>query len=157
MSSRSVTKPLARWALESQLAPLRKAQGVTRPSRGWIKAIRESLGMTTAQLATRVGVSQPRITAIEKAEANDSITLRTLRLAAEGLGCKLVYAFVPDQPLENVVRERARQIASAQLARTHHTMKLENQAVEPRRLKKERERLVDELLRGDPRRLWETP
>jgi predicted DNA-binding mobile mystery protein A len=157
MHSKSTPKPLARQALDVQLAPFRKAQESPRPPRGWIKAIRESLGMTTAQLAKRVGVSQPRVSAIEKAEAEDSVTLRTLRQAAEVLGCRLVYALVPDQPLERVVRERARRIAGDQLARTHHTMKLEDQAVEPRGLERERERLVDELLRGDPRRLWDAP
>jgi hypothetical protein len=55
-----------------------------------------------------------------------------------------------------MVRDRAREVADRRVARTHHTMRLENQALEPRALKAERERLVEELVRGDPRRLWET-
>jgi predicted DNA-binding mobile mystery protein A len=83
---------LARQNLDHRLSPLRKTGDLTRPPRGWIKAIREALGMTTAQLAERLGVSQPRVAQLEKSEAEDSITLRTLRRAAESLGCTLVYA-----------------------------------------------------------------
>jgi predicted DNA-binding mobile mystery protein A len=148
---------LARKHLDRRLSPLRKTNELTRPPRGWVKAIREALGMTTAQLAKRIGVSQPRVAQLERAEIEDSITLRTLRETAEGLGCTFVYALVPKEPLEEMVRERARKLAEQQLARTNHTMRLENQALEPRELKTERERLVEELIRGDPRRLWETP
>jgi|SRR5579863_4703423 len=146
---------LARKHLDRRLSPLRKTSDLARPPRGWIKAIREALGMTTAQLAERLGVSQPRIPQLEKAEAADRITLRTLREAAQGLNCTLVYALVPNEPLDDVIHQRARAVAEQQLARTDHTMKLENQALEPREIKAERERLVDELIRGDPRRLWE--
>ncbi len=111
--------------------------------------------MTTAQLATRIGVSQPRVAQLERAETEDSITLRTLREVAEGLGCTLVYALVPKEPLGEMVKARARHIADQQLARTDHTMRLENQALERSDLKAEHERLVDELVRGNPRRLWD--
>ena len=40
------------------------------PPQGWLKTIREFLGMTTTQLAKRVGVSQPRVFAMEKNEKN---------------------------------------------------------------------------------------
>jgi predicted DNA-binding mobile mystery protein A len=148
---------LGRGVLDSQFADLRKAKPITFPGGGWIRAIRETLGMTTGQLARRIGVSQPRVSAIEKAEATGSITLKTLRLAAEGLNCTLVHVLLPNEPLEAMVRERAERIATEQVRRTHQTMTLENQALEASPLKKERDRLVDELLRGDPRRLWDLP
>jgi predicted DNA-binding mobile mystery protein A len=157
MAYRKDPEALARKNLERRLAPLRKTNDFVRPPRGWIKAIREALGMTTAQLAQRIGLSQPRIPQVEKAETDGAVTLKTLRQVAEGLNCTLVYALVPNQPLDDMLRERARQLADGQLARTHHTMKLENQALEPHDLKAERERLIDELLRGSPRRLWDTP
>ena len=147
---------LARKNLDRRLSPLRKTNDLLRPPRGWVKAIREALGMTTAQLARRTGVSQPRVAQLEKAEIEDSVTLRTLRDVAEGLGCTLVYALVPNEPLDATVRARAREIAEEQIARTHHTMRLENQALDPRELEAERDRLVEELVRGDPRRLWDT-
>jgi hypothetical protein len=56
-----------------------------------------------------------------------------------------------------LLRKRATEIADQQLARTHHTMKLENQGLDKRGLKAERERLIEELLKGNPRRLWDEP
>ena len=156
MSYKADQKALGRKHLERRLAPFRTAD-LARPSRGWIRALRDALGMTATQLANRIGVSQPRIAVLEKAEISGNVTLTTLRQAAEGLGCTLMYAFVPNEPLDDMLRDRARAVADKQLARTHHTMKLENQALEPAELKTERERLVDELLRGDLRRLWDAP
>ena len=77
----------------------------TAPARGWIKAVREALGMTTAQLAKRIGVKQPSVVAIEQSEAKGTIELATLRRVAEALDCTLVYAFVPNKPLEAMVRD----------------------------------------------------
>jgi predicted DNA-binding mobile mystery protein A len=148
---------LARKNLERRLAPLRKTNDLVRPPRGWIKAIREALGMTTAQLAERIHLSQPRVPQLEKAEIEDSVTLKTLRQIAEGLHCTLVYALVPNRPLDEMLRDRAQVVADQQLSRTHQTMRLENQALTKADLKTERERLVAELLRGDPRRLWDAP
>jgi predicted DNA-binding mobile mystery protein A len=148
---------LARKHIERRLAPLRDADGLARPAQGWVRAIRDALGMTAAQLAARTGVTQPRIAALEKAEVAGAVTLATLRHVAEGLGCTLVYALVPNEPLDAMLLDRARTLADQQLARTHHTMTLENQALEPAELNAERERLIDELMRGDPRRLWARP
>jgi predicted DNA-binding mobile mystery protein A len=154
MPNRNVTA-LARFHLDRRLSPLRKTSDLTRPPHGWVKAIREALGMTTAQLAKRIGVSQPRVAQLEKAEIGDSITLRTLREVAQGLGCTLVYALVPMEPLDEMVEARAREVAAQLVARTHHTMKLENQALSARALMAEHRRLADDLLREKPRRLWD--
>ena len=148
---------LARKHLDERLTPLRESAEFVRPSRGWVRAIRDALGMTTGQLAKRIGVDQSRITKLEQAEVEGSVTLKTLRQAAEGLGCTLVYAFVPNPSLEELVRARAAEIADRELARVDHTMRLENQALTPRDLKQERERLVTALLTGNPRRLWDEP
>lgn len=154
---RSVVSPvgLARKQLERRLAPLRKAPEFARPARGWIKAVREALGMTATQLGARIGVTQSRIARIEKDEAEDAVTLATLRRVAEGLDCTLVYALVPNRPLDEIMADRARAAADAQLKRTHHSMRLENQALDKSDLEAERERLALDILAGDPRRLWD--
>src|SRR5258708_3892029 len=90
----------------SELKPLAKS---ARPSRGWIRAIREALGMTTAQLAKRLQVHQPRVIELEKGEATGNITVRSLERAAEALGCKLIYLLVPHEPLTKTIEERALQ------------------------------------------------
>lgn len=151
--NRSKMNTLARWALDQQLQPLREMEPLIRPERGWIRAIREAVGMTTGQFAKRLGVAQPRVAALERAEANEVVTLKSLRQAAEALDCVLVYALVPKASLENVVKDRARIVADQQLARTDQTMRLENQGVSRTRMERAREDLAEELLRND-RRLW---
>ena len=148
---------LARKHLDERLTPLRESAEFVRPPRGWVRAIRDALGMTTGQLAKRIGVDQSRINQLERAEIEGSVTLKTLRQAAEGLGCTLVYAFVPDPSLDELVRQRAEEIADRELARVDHTMRLENQALNRHDLKQERARLVAALLAGNPRRLWDEP
>jgi len=157
MRSVAPAEGLARKQLERRLAPLRKASDFTRPARGWVKAIRDALGMTAAQLGARIGVSQSRIARIEKDETEDVVTLATRRSVAEGLDCTLVYALVPNEPLDDILKARARAAADAQLKRTHHSMRLENQALDKSDLAQERERLALEILSGDPRRLWDMP
>ncbi|VAX03953.1 hypothetical protein MNBD_GAMMA20-319, partial [hydrothermal vent metagenome] len=88
-------RAVARRQLDKRLNLLRDSESFVRPSRGWIKAIREALGMTTTQLAKRLGVVQSRTVAIEQAEAKGSITLNSLEKAANALDCRLVYALVP--------------------------------------------------------------
>ena len=150
-----MTTDLARKQLERRIAPLRNMESsLARPPRGWIKAIREALGMTTRQLAMRLGVAPSRIPAIEKGEVHGSLTLQSLREAAEALDCRLVYALVPRKPLEELLRERARAYASERLQSIHHTMHLENQAMEGEDFEAERERLIDDLIKNDLRHLW---
>ena len=148
---------LARKHLDERLTPLRAAGGLARPPHGWVRAIRDALGMTTSQLAKRIGVDQSRITKLERAEIEDAVTLKTLRQAAEGLGCSLVYAFVPNTSLDQMVRTRAEEIAERELNSIDHTMRLENQALTREDLEQERARLVTERLNGNPRRLWDEP
>jgi predicted DNA-binding mobile mystery protein A len=126
-----------------------------RPARGWIRAIREALGMTTGQLAKRLGVHQPRVIELERGEATGNITVKSLERAAEALGCRLVYAFVPVEPLADTIRKRASVLADQQLAAVEQTMRLEAQEVSDNTVREEaHERLVDKLL-SRPARLWD--
>ena len=140
----------------SRLDERRKALGpVTRfalPVHGWIKAIRESLGMTTAQLAKRLGIRQPSVVAMEQSEARGAIELATLRRVAAALDCTLVYALVPNKPLEAMVRERARAFARRRLEPVEHSMLLENQKVTA----KDAAARLDEIVREtNPRLFWD--
>ncbi|RCS21670.1 mobile mystery protein A [Phyllobacterium salinisoli] len=145
---------LARKQLERRLAPLRELK-LIMPPRGWMKAIREALGMSTRQLATRMGAAASRIPAIEKAEVSGATTIKTLREAAAAMNCTFVYAFVPVKPLDDILRERAAEKAGQDVTRLDHTMRLENQALLKSDLEDERRRLIDAMLAGSPRRLWE--
>jgi predicted DNA-binding mobile mystery protein A len=85
---------LMRSQLEQTLSRFSALQGL-QPPRGWIRAIREALGMSGAQLAARLGVTPPRVTVLERDEVAGAVSLKTLRQAAEALDCVLVYALVP--------------------------------------------------------------
>jgi predicted DNA-binding mobile mystery protein A len=145
---------LARKQLERRLAPLRELTLIA-PPKGWIKALRDSLGMTTRQLAARMGVAPSRIPVIEKAEVTGSTTLKTLWQVAAAMNCAFVYAFVPMEPLDDILRERAMQKARKDVSRLDHTMRLENQALLKSDLDAERQRAIDRLLTGSLRGLWD--
>lgn len=147
-------RALARKNLEKRLAPLRNLQ-LAPPPRGWTHALRKALGMTSAQLGKRIGVSQPRAFVLEKAETEGTITLRTLREAAEAMECTLVYALVPRKPLDAVFRDRVALQVDRELSRLNQTMSLENQALSRDALAAERERKIAELTSGSPRGLWD--
>lgn len=145
----------ARRNLDKRLNTLRHSEAVSRPPRGWIRAIREALGMTTSQLAKRLGVVQSRVTAIEKAEAKQTLTLASLEKAAHALDCRLVYALVPGEPLEERVEGRARLKARKRLESTSHSMVLEAQGVAEADEQQQLKRMVQRLLDKAGSELWE--
>ena len=152
---RTEDRATARRQLDQRLSVLRDTQALTRPSRGWIKAIREALGMTTAQLASRLGVSQPRVVAIEKAEAQKAITLASLERAAHALDCRLVYTLVPRKPLDELVEDRAKAKAKQRLQWTSHSMALEAQTVTSTDQEEQLKRLTKKLIEKAGSKLWE--
>lgn len=117
----------ARQNLDARLQGLQATQWHDRPPKGWVRAIRDALGMSGVQFARRLGVSPQSADAIERSEATGKIKIETLRRAAEALDCTLVYALVPNKPLEQVIGDRARLIALRDLGRVDHSMKLEAQ------------------------------
>lgn len=142
----------ARTRLDERFRDIGPASHYARPVRGWVKAIREALGMSTVQLAKRLGIKQPSVVAIEQSEAKGTIELATLRRVAEALDCTLVYALVPNQPLEQTVRERARIFARRRLEPIEHSMLLEDQTVVGPNL----EEKIEEILRDtNPRKFWD--
>jgi predicted DNA-binding mobile mystery protein A len=143
-------------ALESKLTPWRQIPNrAARPHGGWIRAIREALGMTADDLATRMGVAQSSLTRLEKSEQARTIRLDTLARAAEAMECDLVYALVPRRPLGDVVSDQAGRRAMEQLQRLGHTMALEEQTVDTQRLQADFELLRAQHLNSPG--LWHQP
>lgn len=124
------------------------------PSDGWIRAVRKALGMSVRQLATRMGVSQQAVSQFEANELDDSVTLGTLRKAAEAMGCRVVYAIIPlGGSLQDVVREQASQKARKIVTAVDHTMQLEAQGVG--NVQAKIEEIAEELSKTPNSRLWE--
>jgi predicted DNA-binding mobile mystery protein A len=125
-----------------------------RPSKGWIRAIREALGMTTQQFARRLGVQQPRVIVIERSELEGKLTMESLERAAHALECDLVYALIPRRSLGRILDARATELADELLQSVDQTMKLEDQQVKSESLQKQSRRRIKEKLVRQPSRLW---
>jgi predicted DNA-binding mobile mystery protein A len=86
--------------------------------------------MTAAALARRLGMSNAGVRKLEKAEADEVITLASLRKLANALDCELQYALVPRTSLEQTLKQRALQVARDRLRPVAHSMSLEDQSVD---------------------------
>jgi predicted DNA-binding mobile mystery protein A len=146
---------IARQTLDERFALGTVAGLVGRPPRGWVRAIRDALGMSTRELGARMGVSHNSVVDIERSEAAGVIKLETLRRAADALGCDLVYALVPRISLDATAKERARELAVVEIARVDRTMALEDQRLRPEQLERRVDVRAAELL--ETGRLWSVP
>jgi len=120
----------ARDMLDKRLRDLGSTARFTPPRLGWIRAVRDALGMTAAELASRIGISGASVRSLEEKEMTGGIRLSSLRRAAEAMDCTLVYAFLPNESLSFTVEQQARSVLNQQLARVRQTMALEDQASE---------------------------
>ena len=147
-------KDLKQRQLDAGLTRWRSAELPARPPSGWIKAIREALGMPAAHLAKRLGLVPSTVLRLETSEADDTITLNSLRRVAEALGCELQYALVPKQTLAQTMEAQANKIARERMATVVHSMALEAQASSDDAVNTQVEEIAESLLRGSRRELW---
>lgn len=131
-------------------------QKVAVPPTGWLKAIRLALGMSSQQLAKKLSVTRQGVQDMERREKEGSITLKTLREAANALDMQLVYGFVPtDGTLDALVDRKAKELAKQIVLRTSHTMKLEDQENSQQRIEKAIEERATEIKNEMPKTLWD--
>lgn len=97
------------------------------PRDGWIRTIRQSLGMTMRQLGARLAISPQGVRDIEMRERNETITVAKLRQAADALNCDLRLVLIPRTSLETTMRKQAATKAREERNRLVHTMHLEDQ------------------------------
>ena len=138
--------------LAARLKPFR---GLVVPETGWVRTIRNVLGMTGAQLAEKCGVSKTRILRIEQDEISGKTSLATLERAAKELGCRLVYGFVPEKDFLETLEERAQKKAEEKLSSVSHSMAMEDQKTGSKAYKDQAEYLKEELLRNNVKSLWD--
>ena len=154
--SRSGVEDVRRRQLDDRLDRIREILPALRPpSRGWIATLRDALGMTQAQLGTRMDVSQQAIAQLERREANGSATVGTLEEAARAMDAEVVYAIVPRRPIRTTLEERAEHVARKMIASLRQTMRLEDQETESDL--EERTREIARDLLTSPGRLWSLP
>lgn len=124
---------LARKSLDERLSAFRELQNVA-PRSGWVRAIRDSLGMTTRQMGRRLGVSHTAVSNLERSERMGTIQLDTLRRAADALDCDLLYVLVPRHGLEETVHTAASEKAGTRMMAVDRTMRLEAQGISTARM-----------------------
>ena len=146
---------LARSRLDDRLKDFPAPDDSLRPHRGWIRAIRDALGMSSKELASRMGVRQQTISDIERSEQHHTIQLKTLERAANAMDCRLVYALVPNTTLEETVEAQATRKAAQHIEAIAHHSRLEDQSVGDKDLADR----VDELAArfAGRRGLWTEP
>jgi predicted DNA-binding mobile mystery protein A len=145
LALRQIDKTLGSW----------RALSHARPKIGWLRTVRQAIGMTTRQLANAVGVTQSAVVDAERNEAKGDITLATLQRYAAALGCEVRYVLVPERPLEQMLEERAERVAREQVARVRHSMALEDQQTGKDHMEREITEIRKRLLEGKRSRLWQ--
>lgn len=137
-------------ASDSRAFPHMKAGKV--PRTGWVREIRNALGLSQSQLAARAGVSRATVQQMELAEAQRRITLASLDKLAAAMGCQVALVIVPKAgSLEDLRRRQATAKAEAIL---HERTRDNKHPPRPADLERRKQQLVTRLLRGSRRRLW---
>ncbi|MCK4905970.1 MAG: mobile mystery protein A [Spirochaetes bacterium] len=127
----------------------------TPPTKGWVRAIREALGMTGSQLASRLKSSKQRITRIEQDEIEGKITIKTMHRVAEALDCVFVCGFIPQTSLKQTIGNRAELVAKRRFNRVNQTMSLENQQLSEKDKEDALKEEIEEIINIMPKSLWD--
>lgn len=126
------------------------------PPQGWVFSIRKGLNMSLRQLGNRMGVTPQNVYQLEEREKNGTVTINVLKQVGAALNMKFVYGFIPlDFTLERMIEKKAQELATDIVNRTSLSMKLEDQAVTDRRIKKAIEEKAEELNSSIPGFLWD--
>lgn len=147
-------KRLAREQLDATLKRFESLKTLIPPGKGWIRAIRDALGMTGEQLAARLNVNKQRVSRIQQDEKLGKVKLETLRNVADAMDCVFVYGFIPRDSLEQTVRNQARLVAKKRLAKSNQTMRLEKQELNEKDKEKVLKELIEDIMNEMPKTLW---
>ena len=118
--------------LNEKMDKLTVLQHLIMPPIGWIKAIRNGIGMSMEQLGKKLSITKQAVMDIEKREKEGAITIKSMQEIAKVIDMKFVYGFVPNAgSLEQMIETRSLEIATKIVQRTSTSMKLEDQVREP--------------------------
>ena len=142
--------------LNEKMLQLSVMQHVIVPPIGWIKAIRNGIGMSMEQLGKKLSITKQGVMDIEKREKEGAITIKSMQEIAKAIDMQFVYGFVPDAgSLDQMIEMRALAIASKIVERTSTTMKLEDQANSKERIEKAIKERATEIINKTPKILWD--
>jgi predicted DNA-binding mobile mystery protein A len=114
------------------------------------------LGISLEQLGNKLSITKQSTQALEERESEGSITIKSLREAANALDMQLVYGLVPkDGSLAALIERKAKELATQIVLRTSNTMKLEDQENSPERIEKAIEERALAIKNEMPKTLWD--
>jgi len=119
-----------RRILDNRLKKFPKKEEFTVPKQGWIKSIREALGMSAADLGGRMGITRQSVLTLEDSESDGRAGMDSLKRAAKAMDCSFVYAFIPNSSLENILQRQIEKVIAQRMRNVSHSMKLEDQVTE---------------------------
>ena len=142
--------------LNEKMDQLTGLQHVIVPPIGWIKAIRNGIGMSMEQLGKKLSITKQGVMDIEKREKEGAITIKSMQEIGKAMDTQFVYGFVPNAgSLEKMIETRALEIAKTIVQRTSTTMKLEDQVNSKERIEKAIKERATEIINKTPKILWD--
>lgn len=149
-------KSLQIQQLNGKMLAFASLQKVAPPPTGWIKAIRNAIGMSMLQLGNRLSITKQSVQDMESREKDGSISIKALREAARALDMQLVYGFVSnDGSLEALIDRKAKELATQIVMRTNNSMKLEDQENSKQRIEKAIQERAFAIKTEMPKTLWD--
>jgi predicted DNA-binding mobile mystery protein A len=142
--------------LNEKMDKLTVLQHLIMPPIGWIKAIRNGIGMSMEQLGKKLSITKQAVMDIEKREKEGAITIKSMQEIAKVIDMKFVYGFVPNAgSLEQMIETRSLEIATKIVQRTSNSMKLEDQVNSKERIEKAIKERAAEIINKTPKILWD--
>jgi predicted DNA-binding mobile mystery protein A len=126
------TRTIIRNALDMQIPAMHDARKLIRqPIKGWLRAVRDAVGLQQSEVARKLGVTRQSYAQLERAEVRRSITLGSLDRAADAMDCEVVCFLVPKESAGRTFAELAQvhDPMFQHLKKSEHSMALEGQAV----------------------------
>jgi predicted DNA-binding mobile mystery protein A len=141
---------------QGKLNPFSVLKSEIKPDNGWVNAIRVSIKMSLRQLGERLHITPQGVRDLEKREKEGAITINTLREVGRVLDMDLVYGFISrHNSLEDMIEERAREIAEEVVLKTRQTMQLDNSRKSENDIKKAIQQKTYEISSKMPSNLWD--
>jgi predicted DNA-binding mobile mystery protein A len=110
------------------------------------------MGMSADQLAKKTNMATSSLYQLERGEEENKVNLQSLKKVAEALNCEVIYALVPREPLNEMIKRQAYTKAKNIVAESTLNMELEDQAVNQVETKQQIKELADKI--RESKNLW---
>ena len=141
---------------QDKLNPFSVLKSVINPDNGWVNTIRISIKMSLRQLGERLHITPQGVRDLEKREKEGAVTINTLKEVGRVLDMDLVYGFISrHNSLEDMIEERAREIAEEVILKTEQTMQQDNLRKSENEIKKAIQQKTYEISSKMPTNLWD--